>query len=134
MHKVVVGALIREGRVLLVHRRPEKHAYPDLWELPGGMIEVGESELEALARELHEELGVHIATAAVTHLSRLTAGPVEEPALLSAWLVPDWQGTPANLAPEEHDDIGWFSLEDLPPPPHVIVRTALVGALQSHRG
>lgn len=61
-----MGALIREGRVLLAHRRPEKHAYPDLWDLPGGMIEVGESELEALARELREELGVQIATAAAT--------------------------------------------------------------------
>jgi 8-oxo-dGTP pyrophosphatase MutT (NUDIX family) len=97
------------------------------------MIEAGESELEALTRELHEELGVHIATGAASHLCRLTAGPVDEPALLSAWLVPDWQGTPANVAPDEHDDIGWFSAHDLPPPPHVVVRTALLGALQEHR-
>lgn len=133
MHRVVVGALILEGRVLLAHRRPEKHVHPDIWDLPGGLIEAGESELEALARELHEELGVHIATGSATHLCRLTAGPDEEPALLSAWLVPDWRGTPANVAPEEHDDIGWFSLEHLPPPPHVSVRTALVGALRSLR-
>lgn len=132
MHLVVVGALMREGRVLLVHRRPDKHAYPDLWDLPGGFIEAGESELDALARELDEELGVQVATAAATHLCRLTVGPDDEPVHLSAWLVPDWQGTPANVAPEEHDDIGWFSLEGFPPPPHVVVRTALVEALQSH--
>src|SRR5690349_12379498 len=35
MHKVAVGALIREGRVLLAHRRPEKRVYPNVWELPG---------------------------------------------------------------------------------------------------
>lgn len=134
MHRVVVGALIREGRVLLVHRRPEKRANPDVWDLPGGLIEDGESELEALARELHEELGVQIATDAATHLSQLTAGPVEEPALLSAWLVPDWQGTPANCAPEEHDDMRWFGLQDMPPPPHVIVRTALLEALRADGG
>jgi hypothetical protein len=28
--------------------------------------------------------------------------------------------------PSAHDDIGWFSLEGLPPPPHAIVRAALV--------
>lgn len=134
MHRVVLGALIRDGRVLLVHRRPNKHANPDVWDLSGGMIEAGESELDALARELHEELGVRIATGAASHLCRQTLGPVDEPALLSAWLVPDWHGTPTNVAPEEHDDIGWFSTQDLPPPPHVIVRTALLAALQGHRG
>ncbi len=30
--------------------------------------------------------------------------------------------------------MGWFSLEELPPPPHVIVRTALVHAMQGYRG
>ena len=134
MHKVVVGALVREGRVLLVHRSPNKRAYPDVWDLPGGLIEAGESELDALTRELHEELGVQIATCSASHLCRLTAGPTEEPALLSAWLVRDWQGTPANVAPEEHDDIGWFGIEELPPPAHVLVRAALVNAIRSHRG
>jgi 8-oxo-dGTP pyrophosphatase MutT (NUDIX family) len=131
MDRVVVGALVRDGRVLLVHRRPDKRAYPDMWDLPGGVMEAGESELGALARELHEELGVQLATSSASHLCRVTAGPAERPALLSAWLVRDWQGTPANVAPEEHDDIGWFDLEELPPPAHVLVRTALVEALGS---
>jgi hypothetical protein len=48
--------------------------------------------------------------------------------------VRDWQGTPANLAPEEHDDIGWFGLDELPPLVHVDVRTALVTAIRSHVG
>jgi hypothetical protein len=47
--------------------------------------------------------------------------------------VRDWQGTPANVAPEEHDDIGWFGIEELPPPAHVLVRTALLNAMRSHR-
>ena len=60
MHRVVLGALVRDGHVLLVHRRPEKRANPDVWDVPGGVMEAGESELQALARELHEELGVRI--------------------------------------------------------------------------
>lgn len=128
MHEVVVGALVREGRVLLVHRSPRKRSYPGAWDLPGGLIEVGESELEALTRELHEELGVQIAPATASRLCRLTAGPADDPALISAWLVRVWQGTPANVAPEEHDDIGWFDLGKLPPLAHVLVRTALVNA------
>lgn len=136
MHKVVVGALVSEGRVLLVHRSPSKRAFPNVWDLPGGGIEAGESELGALTRELHEELGVRIATGSASHLCRVTVGPADEPVLLSAWLVCDWQGRPANIAPEEHDDIGWFGLEELPSPAtaHALVRTALVEAIRSHPG
>jgi 8-oxo-dGTP pyrophosphatase MutT (NUDIX family) len=130
MHQVVLGALVREGRVLLVHRRADKRAYPGVWDLPGGLVEEGESEQDALARELHEELGVRIAPEAVSHLCRWTDGSLGEPALLSAWIVRDWQGTPANLAPEEHDGIGWFACEELPPPVHMQMRTALVSAMQ----
>ena len=131
MVKVVVGALVLDGRVLLGHRRPDKRAYPGVWELPGGVMEAGESELEALTRELREELGVEIDTRSATHLCRVAAGPEDEPAILSAWLVREWAGTPTTVAPEEHDDLGWFGLDELPPPAHVGVRTALVEAMRS---
>ena len=134
MHKVVLGALVHGDRVLLVHRRPDKRAYPGVWDLPGGLMEAGESELVALTRELHEELGVRIAAGSASHLCRWTAGSEREPALLSAWIVRDWQGNPANLAPEEHDDFGWFGLEELPPPVHASMRTALLSAMQNHPG
>jgi 8-oxo-dGTP diphosphatase len=134
MVKVVVGALVHDGRVLLAHRRPDKRAYPNVWDLPGGVVEAGETELGALSRELHEELGVHIETGSVSHLCRLTAGPEDDPALLSAWLVRNWEGAPANVAPEEHDDIGWFDLEELPSLAHELVQTALLAAVGMNRG
>lgn len=94
-------------------------------------MEAGESELDALTRELQEELGVQVATGSASHLCRVSAGPARAAALLSAWLVREWQGTPANTAPEEHDEIQWFGLEELPPPPHLVVRTALVDAMKT---
>jgi len=133
MVEVVVGALVRERRVLLAYRSRHKQVYPAVWELPGGVVEPGESELDALRRELHEELGVHIATGSATHLCRATAGPAEAPAVLSAWLVPDWHGTPVNDAPAEHDDIRWFDIDDMPPPAHAGVRAALMAAVPRDR-
>ncbi|GII57771.1 NUDIX hydrolase [Planotetraspora thailandica] len=49
------GALLRDerGRVLLVHP-----VYKDTWEIPGGLVEAGESPLAALVRELEEELSI----------------------------------------------------------------------------
>jgi 8-oxo-dGTP pyrophosphatase MutT (NUDIX family) len=133
MHEVVTGALVREGRVLLVHRSPSRRAYPGLWDLPGGHIETGESEPDALTRELHEELGVQISGGSLVHLCRLTAGSGGESVLLSAWLVGEWQGTPTNAAPDEHDEIRWFLPGELPSLAHEHLGTLLVDAIGAHR-
>lgn len=132
MVSVVVGALVRGSEVLLAFRTSGKRAYPGVWELPGGVAEPGESELDTLSRELHEELGVQVDTGSATHLCRVTARPVAGLALISAWLVRDWVGTPTNLAPEEHDEVRWFDLDDLPPPVHLPVREALLAEVRAH--
>ncbi len=55
---VAVAVLQREdGRVLLA-QRPAGKPWQGYWEFPGGKIESGEDASSALARELHEELGV----------------------------------------------------------------------------
>ena len=133
MVSVVVGALVRGRSVLLAYRNLTKRAYPAVWELPGGVAETGESELNTLTRELREELGVRIAADSATHLCRVTAEPADGPAVISAWLVRDWQGTPTNVATEEHDAIRWFDIDDLPPPVHLPVRAALLDAMRIHR-
>ncbi len=54
----VVAALIRkDGKVLLTQRWPGRHLGLT-WEFPGGKVEEGEDDREALERELKEELGV----------------------------------------------------------------------------
>lgn len=133
MHEVAVAALVREGRVLLVHRSPNRRAYPGVWDLPGGHIETGETELAALAREMHEELGVHIATGSAIRLCRLNAGRGEESLRLGAWLVGEWQGTPTNVAPDEHDEIRWFRPGELPPLAHGLLGPVLEDAMRGAR-
>lgn len=45
---------------LLISRRPDHLHKGGYWEFPGGKVEAGESEEMALARELHEELNIHV--------------------------------------------------------------------------
>lgn len=56
--EVAVGVLIQPDGLFLLTSRPEGKVYAGYWEFPGGKLEVGESVAQALARELHEELGI----------------------------------------------------------------------------
>src|ERR671928_1711263 len=57
----VVGAMIeREGKYLIT-QRPPNATLPLLWEFPGGRVEPGETDEEALARELREEMRIEVA-------------------------------------------------------------------------
>ena len=61
--EVAVGVLIRpDGHFLLTSRPPGK-VYEGFWEFPGGKLEAGETVVQALRRELQEELGVTIGDA-----------------------------------------------------------------------
>lgn len=67
--EVAVGVLMdSQGRYLMT-TRPEGKVYPGYWEFPGGKLEVGESVVDALHRELIEEIGLAIDTTR-THVWR----------------------------------------------------------------
>ena len=108
--RCVTGALVRDGKVLLVKRAPDMRFYPDVWDLFGGHVEGGESLEDALRREAMEELGVEIES---FHLLGRYDDPVE-PAEIMVFAVTAWQGEPVNAAPDEHTDIGWYSADELP--------------------
>jgi len=105
---IVAGVMIKDGRILLCHRSADRQWYPGVWDLPGGHVEFGETPTEALKRELVEELGVCVHS--LSHpLDRLCTPEFE----MDIWQVTGWDGTPANLVPEEHDAIAWFTAEEL---------------------
>ncbi|MGH8946944.1 MAG: NUDIX domain-containing protein [Acidimicrobiia bacterium] len=104
-HTVVMAAAIlrRGSQILLCHRHPEGDHYPNVWDLPGGHVEDGESLNETLARELHEELGIRIHTPENEPWRVFREGNVE----LNVFLIDHWHGRPRNRARDEHDEIQW---------------------------
>ena len=63
---VVAGLIFRDGR-LLACQRHEKSAFPLKWEFPGGKVESGETDADALRRELKEELGISVSAMTFFH-------------------------------------------------------------------
>lgn len=57
---VAVGVLVRADGAVLFGQRPAGKPYAGWWEFPGGKVESGENVEQALARELHEELGIDV--------------------------------------------------------------------------
>ncbi len=105
--RVVAGAVVRDGKVLVARRGPSM-AQSGWWELPGGKVEPGESEPEALARELREELGIEVEVTAPLGVA-IHPYPGLEVALAGWWcrLV---RGAPA---PVEHDAVRWVDAAGL---------------------
>ena len=58
---VVAGLVIGEGERVLITQRRADQTLPLQWEFPGGKVEPGEAPVDALVRELREELGVTVA-------------------------------------------------------------------------
>jgi len=115
MPRVAVGALVRDGRVLLCHRVPGKAHSPDRWDFPGGHLEEGESFGEALARELEEEVGVVVEPPTRSCDFEVRRGAGDAAGLvLRGWILTDWTGTPRLVDGEEHDDLAWCAAADLP--------------------
>jgi 8-oxo-dGTP diphosphatase len=56
----VVAAVVRRAGRILITRRKDEAERGGLWEFPGGKVEPGEEEPDALRREIREELGCDI--------------------------------------------------------------------------
>ncbi len=57
---VVVGGALTDGDRILVAKRPPGGSYGEHWEFPGGKVEPGETDAQALVRELQEELDITV--------------------------------------------------------------------------
>ena len=106
----VAAAVIRgsDGRILIARRADSQHQ-GGLWEFPGGKVEAGEAVEIALARELHEELGIVVTQA--RPLIKVCHDYVDKQVLLDVWEVDGFTGEPHGA---EGQPLAWVTARELP--------------------
>lgn len=100
--EVAAAVIQRADGAFLLARRPEGKVYAGYWEFPGGKIEPGEPAERALARELHEELGIDARTC-FPWITREYVYP-HAAVRLNFFRVTAWGGEPH---PREEQAIAW---------------------------
>lgn len=98
----------KANSVFLVH-----HTYIPRWQLPGGGVEVGETALEAMARDLAEEGNIELAGPPILksiHLNRHASRRDH----VAIYLVEKYRQTAPKLPDSEISDAGFFALDALP--------------------
>lgn len=102
----VVAAVITRADKLLICLRPPHKRHGGTWEFPGGKVEPGETDFEAVRRELAEELGVQVLSVGPVEFSRADAGS----SYLIDFLSAEIEGEPVC---HEHVELAWVSDDDL---------------------
>lgn len=105
---LVVAAVIRQNDRILIARRADHQHQGGLWEFPGGKVESDESVETALARELHEELGITPVDA--EPLIRIEHDYADKSVCLDVWTVSRFAGEPHG---REGQPLRWVSVDEL---------------------
>lgn len=116
---VGVGAMIfnAKGELLMMKRGPAAKNERGCWEIPGGQVDFGETQAQAIVREVKEEIGVD----AIVEHQLLTIDhmiPAEgQHWVATPFIVHIKSGQkPKIIESRKHEEIGWFPLDKLPTP------------------
>ncbi|SJN59751.1 8-oxo-dGTP diphosphatase [Vibrio ruber DSM 16370] len=123
VHECVSFLLVDDAQVLLEKRAKDKTCDPDIVAIPSGHIEVGESQKEALLREIQEELGV---TPKSYHYLCSLYHPTTELQLLHYYVVSYWEGSISSF---EAAEVFWCNLSEA----HVDTLADKVALSEYHR-
>lgn len=109
---ISVGIILNDQEQVLIAQRPEDAMLGGLWEFPGGKKEQDESSLEALHREIKEELGIDISV--IEEFMSLNHAYSHFTITLSAYLcvLRPTRKTQIPTA-KASDQIKWVSIQDL---------------------
>ena len=130
-HIVAVAGVVEraDGKLLLI-----RNSYRDVWEYPGGQVEVGENLIEALQREIREESGIEIEVGELFCIASNTgkypghSGVREVPTKVMLDFICRPVGGSVHIS-DETSEVGWFTPEEAR---NMIAAPALIERFQTY--
>ncbi len=124
--EVVGGAVVRDGRVL-ASRRTAPPRLAGMWEFAGGKVEAGETDEQALVRELREELRCEVEVG-----QRVGPDlPIADGVVMRVYLATLLSGEPALV---DHDMHRWLEVDELDDVPWIPADAPVIDALRQVLG
>ena len=124
--QVAVGIVLNKNEQVLIARRQAHQHQGDLWEFPGGKREADETRLEALQRELQEEVGIEVEHA--EPFMQIVHDYPELQVELDVWLVSEFSG---DASGKEGQPLQWCALTDLKEKDFPAANVEIIERLQS---
>ncbi len=107
--KVVAGLILQNDK-LLICQRPKFKEHPFKWEFPGGKIKNDETNEEALAREIYEELSINIINCEELISYNFDYKDLNKKVLIYFYSVNNFSGEVLN---NFHKELKWIEIKDI---------------------
>lgn len=122
---VAVAVIENTNGEMLISKRPDHLHMGGFWEFPGGKVETGETVLQALQREIREEVALDIHAA--QPLLKIPFNYPDKQVLLDVWRVTDFSGVAQSC---EGQQVLWIPRQQLNHYPFPPANRAILTALQ----
>ena len=108
--------LLRKGKEILLMRRKGSGYYDGWYSVPAGHVEAGELPMDALMREIKEELSIILDKDDIRLIHTMYRTKHDETGdrVDFFFAATKWAGEITNTEPHKCDDIRWFALDTLP--------------------
>jgi len=112
--------IIRDQKILLLHRMKKASFFASYWHVPTGKIEKNESPAQAIIREVFEEVGLQInsslGTVVATKVPHFKNPDSIWKDLSLFFVAKNFDGEPINKESHLHETMDWFDINQLPEP------------------